>query len=254
MTNNAAGRPARWSAPRALGPRPARSAANRMSGPRAAVLDAVIGAAGPVTVADLAGRLGQHPNTVREHLDALVLAGRVERERARPAGRGRPAWLYRIAGPAPAGAHREQTDPARAGTDGTFGDEYAALALALINQLASTSPDPRGMALEAGARWGRTLAAKPIRSGGGAERAGAAVVELLTDLRFSPEPDADGRTVRLTTCPLLDAARVQPDLVCGVHLGIVRGVLDRLGGDPAGADLVPFAEPGACVLTLPPRP
>jgi predicted ArsR family transcriptional regulator len=225
-----------------------------MSGPRAAVLDALAGIAGPVTVAALAGRLGQHPNTVREHLDALVGIGRVERQRARPAGRGRPAWLYRVAGPAPVDAGHGDQSAAGFGTVGRSGDEYAALALALIDQLASSSPDPRGMALEAGTRWGRTLAEHPQRSGRGAVQAADAVVELLADLRFSPQPDPDGRTVRLTTCPLLDAARLHPDLVCGVHLGIVRGVLERLGGDPDGADLVPFAEPGACVLTLPTRP
>lgn len=225
-----------------------------MSGPRAAVLDALAGTAEPVTVTDLAGRLGQHPNTVREHLDALVGVGRVERQRARPVGRGRPAWLYRIAGPAPVDAGHGEPGVAGLGSFGRSGDEYAALALALIDQLASTSPDPRAMALEAGTRWGRTLAEHPQRPGRGAAEAAAAVVELLADLRFGPEPAPDGRTVRLTTCPLLDAARLQPDLVCGVHLGIVRGVLEQLDGNPDGADLVPFAEPGACLLTLPDRP
>jgi hypothetical protein len=35
-----------------------------------------------------------------------------------------------------------------------------------------------------------------------------------------------------------------------VHLGIVRGALDRLGGDPEPTALLPFAEPGACRLHL----
>jgi predicted ArsR family transcriptional regulator len=79
------------------------------------------------------------------------------------------------------------------------------------------------------------------------------VIDLLTELRFEPQPAMQPDTVRLTTCPLLDAARRNPDVVCEVHLGIVRGVLERLGGNPDGTALLPFAEPGACLLTLPGR-
>ena len=45
----------------------------------------------PSTAAELASRMGQHANTVREHLDALVALGLTTRERESPAGRGRPA-------------------------------------------------------------------------------------------------------------------------------------------------------------------
>ena len=37
-----------------------------------------------------------------------------------------------------------------------------------------------------------------------------------------------------------------------MHLGLVRGALEEYGADPAGSDLVPFAEPGACLLVVPP--
>jgi predicted ArsR family transcriptional regulator len=60
--------------------------------------------------------------------------------------------------------------------------------------------------------------------------------------------------VRLTRCPLLEAAHRHPDVVCAVHLGIVRGALDEQGADPSGTALAPFAEPGACVLVVPPLP
>jgi len=237
-----------------------------MSTARAGVLRTLIGAGDALTVTTLADRLGQHPNTVREHLDALVAAGRVERQRSEPVGRGRPAWLYRAAGPVSA------ADPDALGgeTIGGAGQEYAALAVALIDQVASTSPDPGDVARQAGERWGHALlaqraasrAATQVDAGpGGAGRTdpahgsadvddpAAAVVDLLDELRFEPQPV--GGVVRLTTCPLLDAARRNPDVVCQVHLGIVRGVLGELGADPDAADLVPFAEPGACRLTLP---
>ncbi len=244
----------------ALGPRHARPAEHPLSGTRAAVLRTLIGAAEPMTVAALAEQLGQHPNTVREHLDSLVAAGRTERLRSQPVGRGRPAWLYRAVGP---GASRTDPEAAAGGgvrpdALGTEGEEYAGLAIALIDEVSRSTPDPRGMARQAGERWGRTMAQRrPDPTAGiapcdGTDPSGA-VVDMLTGLRFEPQPAATPGTVRLTTCPLLDAARRNPDVVCEVHLGIVRGALTTFGGDPDAVDLIPFAEPGACLLTLPSR-
>jgi hypothetical protein len=46
-------------------------------------------------------------------------------------------------------------------------------------------------------------------------------------------------------------ARRYPEVVCEVHSGLVSGALLELGGDDTGVDLVPFAEPDACLLVLP---
>lgn len=75
---------------------------------------------------------------------------------------------------------------------------------------------------------------------------------MLDDLGFTPEvvPERPAE-IRLTRCPLLEAAHRHPEVVCAVHLGIVRGALTEYGADPAGSALVPFAEPGACRLVLP---
>jgi hypothetical protein len=35
-----------------------------------------------------------------------------------------------------------------------------------------------------------------------------------------------------------------------VHLGLAQGALEEYGAEPAGARLLPFAEPGACRLHL----
>ena len=55
---------------------------------------------------------------------------------------------------------------------------------------------------------------------------------------------------RLRRCPLLDTARAYPEVVCSLHLGLVRGALERVGADPDVAALEPFAERGACRLDL----
>jgi predicted ArsR family transcriptional regulator len=227
----------------ALGPRAAEEHPRPvLSASRAAVLQAV--QAGPSTLAALSTATGLHANTLREHLEALTQDHLVRRKPAPPHGRGRPAWLYEVT----------------AATRTPAGAEYAGLAAALAAVLHRTSASPWADAVSAGTAWGGTLARARLGSRP-ADPASAReeVVELLADLRFAPEteqrPDGDGpddgdEVVRLTRCPLLDAAKEHPDVVCGVHLGIVRGALQEHGADPDGSTLLPFAEPGCCRLTM----
>lgn len=186
-----------------------------------------------MTLVALAAESGLHVNTVREHLEALEQRGLVQRDSAAPRGRGRPASLYRAAEP---------------------GDrsEYAGLATALAAAIHRTSDHPRDDAIAAGEGWGRELARARAGLPTTAQAARRKVVALLDDLGFAPEADTRNAVVRLTRCPLLDAAHRYPDVVCGVHLGIVRAALDEYGAETTGADLFPFSEPGACGLQLMP--
>ena len=196
----------------------------------------------PCTVGAVATALGQHTNTVREHLDGLVAAHLATRHRAPAQGRGRPAWLYAAAVP----------------PDGDAGAvEYAALASVLADTIARPSPAPAADAVAAGRRWGTALVDQ--RGAAGARPPGAAashrdarreVVTLLDDLGFAPQGDADAVDVALRRCPLLAAAHRNPEVVCAVHLGLVRGALDALGAPTDGTSLTPFAEPGACRVRL----
>ena len=70
------------------------------------------------------------------------------------------------------------------------------------------------------------------------------------DPQFDPADDPEHTTVRLTRCPLLDAARRYPDVVCGVHLGIAKGALREYDADDSEVSLLPFAQPDACLLHL----
>jgi predicted ArsR family transcriptional regulator len=221
------------------GPRPA--AATRggrpLSPARAFVLDALREAGRPVTLAELSATTGLHPNTLREHLEPLVARGPARRERAAPTGRGRPAWLYTAVAPGVA-------DPASS-------TEYAGLAAALAAHIHRSSPDPKADAVAAGRAWGRELARKagpPASRGPGAAR--RQVARLLDDVGFCPEADDRVTDVLLTRCPLLEAAREYPDVVCGVHLGIVRGALEEYGADSSRTHLQPFSDPDGCRLHL----
>ena len=190
-----------------------------------------------MTLAGLSAVTSLHPNTLREHLESLESSGSVRRRRADPSGRGRPAWLYESTG---------TSTSSRAA-------EYAGLATVLASTIARHSPDPRGEALEAGQNWGHALArAKGLPLGRGATSVRRGVVALVADLGFSPEPSVRATSLRLTRCPLLEAARAEPNIVCGVHLGIVRGALQEWEASSQNAELLPFSEPGACKLLMPP--
>ncbi len=175
-----------------------------------------------------------HPNTVREHLTALEADRLVRRTRTEPVGRGRPAWLY---------------SATRATTSAGAG-EYAGLVATLVAALRRHSRRPVQDAVLAGREWGRDLARSAKAPGQGGVSRRTAVVELLDGLHFAPESDPQARAVRLTRCPMLDAAERDPDVVCGVHAGIVEGALRHWGDTTTGVWLEPFAEPGACLLRL----
>ena len=76
------------------------------------------------------------------------------------------------------------------------------------------------------------------------------MIEIFERMGFDPRPDRRGVEVRLTRCPLLEAARESPTVVCSVHLGIVRGALAAQGLDGSASELHPFSDPGACRLRL----
>jgi hypothetical protein len=112
-------------------------------------------------------------------------------------------------------------DPDR-GADG-------ALVEAIAEHLAA-DPDPVGSAHVVGRSWGRRLA----------QGAGLDLYGILAAQGFAPEETTDGLALR--TCPLLASALQHPDVVCGIH----QGVIDAVSPEPR--TLVPFAVPGACLI------
>ena len=225
------------------GPQPVRhdDALPGLSPARARVLEYLQSQAGPVGAEHVATTFGQHVNTVRGHLDALVGDGLALRHRQGTSGRGRPAWHYRA-------------NPLRPEPDARV-REYGALAGALAAHLIRTSPAPADEAHVAGVEWGRQIArdrnTRPTDTPNPALAARREVLGILEDLGFAPLESPGDATVLLRRCPLLDVARQYPEVVCQVHLGLIAGALTELGGDDAGVDLLPFTEPAACRLVLP---
>lgn len=198
---------------------------------RVTILRLVRDAAGGCTAADVAARTGQHLSTTRAHLDRLVKAGLLVKARASGGAPGRPAWRYRTTA----------TDPAPA--------PYRMLAAALLDHLATAGGDVRDTAARFGRDWGRQLAAAAPTPDDPVD----AVTTVLRGLGFSPRrrPTAGADTeVHLHTCPFLDLVGRNPDAMCGLHAGVVRGVLEHHGAGGDSAVLEPFGAPGACVVRL----
>lgn len=175
---------------------------------------------------ELAERLELHPNGVRTHLELLQGAGLVERGREqRPRGRPRDTWSIRPDA-RPAG------DPPAA---------YADLARWLVRSLAEGPGGVRDVEAS-GRRIGRELTAGD-RDASGEQ----ALFGTLVSLGFQPErePAADGRlTYRLCNCPYREAVRERQSVVCALHRGLTRGMLDALdtktkliGFEPKDPDL-----------------
>ncbi|WP_191843825.1 helix-turn-helix transcriptional regulator [Catellatospora chokoriensis] len=221
---------------------------------RRRVLEVLRRAGTPLDAVALGQATGLHPNTVRFHLKVLIEAGYVVQASAPRGGPGRPQAVYAEVAPA-----------AEAGG-------YALLAEMLAGQL--DDRDGSALAQRAGRRWlHRTApAAAAVPASTGPERAAADPVAappgagatatldeaavrataLFAELGFDPvrTPHDGAARIELHACPFLDVARRHPDVVCGVHLGLLRGTVDGLAPQAFDAELYPFVRPGVCAAEI----
>jgi len=90
------------------------------------------------------------------------------------------------------------------------------------------------------------------REAAAVEDAARVVTGIFADLGFDPELTGDRKTrqIRPRACPFRTAARANPEVVRSVHLGLLRGTLDRLGTPATAVRLLPFIEPDLCLAQL----
>lgn len=214
---------------------------------RVELLDALRGSPRPLDAHELATACGLHVSTVRFHLDVLGEAGLVRGAPAAPRSRGRPRILY---SPVSGGANGDGS-----GQDNPQG--YQLLATILAEHWADAPAERARMAKRAGRalatrhRLRRTATQPPT-----ADQSLARVTGLFGELGFEPEQVRVGRNVqlRLHACPFRAVAIGHPDVVCSLHLGLLRGVLAELEAPLRVRSLQPFVEPHVCVANLSPRP
>lgn len=201
---------------------------------RVAVLESLRTAGRPLDVREIAEQVDLHPNTVRAHLALLAehgYAASAVEERVRP---GRPRLLY------------SATD-----IDGDGLRNYRLLAEILVAHLAEHAGDRTAAAIDAGRSFGKRL----IKEMPPSEQADAAtavrrVVRLLGEAGFRPRQSADMTRIDLTRCPFRELAETDPHVVCGVHLGMMRGAFAESGAPVEATRLRPFAEPDRCIAEL----
>ncbi|MGD9695902.1 MAG: helix-turn-helix transcriptional regulator [Thermoleophilia bacterium] len=196
---------------------------------RQAILDALGRSPDGLTAVELAADLGIHPNAVRKQLRALAAAGEVGASREAPSGRGRPAARFRV------------SDTRR----GALGAKWLSdMLVALVNQ---AQPAP-GLVEE----FGRIQA--PALAGGRSGR--RALLDVLMGAGFAPQDVTPARAagvgsveIVLRRCPFREAvAAPGGDLICELHRGLSRGLVECNRGASLTAFEVHPPESGACRL------
>jgi predicted ArsR family transcriptional regulator len=174
----------------------------------------------PASTDELARELGLHRNGVRMHLERLAEAGLIVRERERrPQGRPRDAWL--INPDAQPGG-----DPPTAYTD---------LSRWLARSMSAGKSRVRDVEA-AGREIGRELAPE------GPATTAEGIRDVLGALGFQPTSRIDRKgtlTYTLANCPYRDAVRENQTMVCALHRGLTRGLLDEMSPRTKLAGFVP---------------
>lgn len=204
---------------------------------RGRVLDLLREAGRSLGVKDIAERSGLHPNTARFHLDGLVGHGLAERETEDRGQPGRPRMVYRAITGTTAGGRRS----------------YRLLSEMLTGLVANAVPDPQQAATVAGEAWGRFLAEPPPpRRHVDAEDALHRLSAVLAEAGFAPGPVTDPATpvIPLLRCPFREIAQQHREVVCSLHLGVIRGVLKGVRAPLAVTGLDPFVGPTRCLARL----
>ena len=189
---------------------------------------------GPVSRDEAASEAGIGRALAVYHLDKLVESGLLTASYQRPPGRrgpgaGRPAKVY-------ARSDREfaVTVPPR---------EYE-LAARLLVQAVEADPSNRSRAVlaEAARGLGTELGSAFERDAGERDVKG-----VLTQQGYEPCCGADG-VIRLRNCPFHQLAEQHRELVCGMNLALVEGLVEGLGADGWHPALDP--RPGQCCVAI----
>ncbi|MBO0731814.1 MAG: transcriptional regulator [Acidimicrobiaceae bacterium] len=210
---------------------------------RRALYRYVVAQDGRVNRDQAAAGVGVARHVAKFHLDKLVQDGLLEVEYDRPSGRGgpgagRPAKFYRRSA-----RQLAVSLPPR---------EYELAGRLLAQAIATSERDqtPIGVALDDSARnMGRVLGQRARRQAGAKPsrtRQMAAATSVLTEYGFEPHPVPGG--MALANCPFHRLARDYTELICGMNLQLLAGIMESLQDPGLEARLEPA--PGRCCVRL----
>ena len=210
---------------------------------RRALYRYVITQSDPVGREQAAAAVGAAPHVAKFHLDKLEADGLLDSEYSRPPGRGgpgagRPAKRYR----------RSKRELSVSLPERRY--DLAGRLMAQAIAAATESGGPVADALhEAAVVEGRQLGDR-VSARLGRRRSPAAcddaVAGVLADYGYEPRTDDDAIT--LANCPFHALAREHTELVCGMNLDLLTGMLETCDSAGMRARLDPA--PRRCCVTL----
>lgn len=224
----------------------------------------------PLSVADVATKVGIHINTARFHLESLVDAGLADRAAQLRTTPGRPKVLY--VGTLPNQTHERA-------------QAYRLLADALTTAVAHNVPNATKVMYDLGLTWGRYLTDAPTEGVSLTEdEIMAQLLAKLDALWFAPEMapvdkagSARGTIVALGAageipvgdmpapslgalstheviimhnCPFQRAANRSPEVVCALHAGLINGTLAELGSSRRTVKITPMVGEHHCAAPI----
>ena len=200
---------------------------------RRRLYDFVVRVGHPVGRDEAAAAVDVPRQTAAFHLDRLAAEGlldvRFERRTGRVGpGAGRPAKLYT----------RSEREVSVQLPERRY--DLAGLLLAAALEEAQSSHEPPRQVLE---RQARAAGAGLAGQVAGVQ---PSVEEALAGLGF--EPAVEGAEIVLHNCPFHELAKQHTELVCGMNLHLLEGLLDGLGESGASARLDPA--PGQCCVRI----
>jgi predicted ArsR family transcriptional regulator len=201
----------------------------------------VVGQSGPVSRDEAAAATDVPRATVAFHLDKLVDEGLLDVVFERRTGRsgpgaGRPSKLYR----------RAECDVAVSLPERRY-DLVGGLLAGAVEEAQASGESPRDALARRAFDRGRELgrAARAADDDGAGQEA---VLRVLEEQGFEPRPD--DAAVTLANCPFHALAAEHTELVCGMNLQLLDGVLEGAGAADLTASLQP--SPGRCCVRLEP--
>ena len=205
---------------------------------RRALYEFVAGRTEPVGRDEAAAAVGIGRPLAAYHLDKLATSGLLTTSYQRHPGRsgpgaGRPAKLY-----ARSGSEFAVTVPHR---------EYELAARLLAAAVESDrSGESRAALRDAARQFGGDLGRRSRAAHPGQDPRRAAA-NALREHGFEPWPDEDG-TVRLRNCPFHHLAAQHTEIVCGMNLALIEGLVSGL--DVSGLQPALDPQPGYCCVVI----
>ena len=204
----------------------------------------------PLATADIAESLQLHANTVRPHLERMRDAGLLAVEVGGRGDVGRPQHRYSVAADAPSLGLEPPSIPV-----------LARMVLSMAKRLQASDADAEAVGADEGRERARPYATAPSTL--------EALVSDLDRLGFDPfvtdapnrlRDSADGSpaavldddaeaVVAFAHCPFAELAQEHPELVCGLHRGLVAGFVAQMG-DAETRDFCTLTSRTPCQVTV----